>query len=126
MKKLTIGEIEEMTVQGLEKRMTTEEAERMHKLGFAELLNKMYEYKISKTDKEKMLKILLKIIQNNYYCKFNEIIIKDNEFLLEIHFSNLTINVGFNLEHLLRTEFNKNYIIYNIDNVILNYYKIEK
>ena len=36
MKKLTIGEIEEMTVQGLEKRMTTEEAERMHKLGFAE------------------------------------------------------------------------------------------
>ncbi len=35
-KKLTIGEIEEMTVQGLEKRMTTEEAERMHKLGFAE------------------------------------------------------------------------------------------
>lgn len=35
MKKLTIGEIEEMTVQGLEKRMTTEEAERMHKLGFA-------------------------------------------------------------------------------------------
>ena len=36
MKKLTIGEIEEMTVQGLEKRMTSEEAERMHKLGFAE------------------------------------------------------------------------------------------
>ena len=36
MKKLTIGEIEEMTVQGLEKRMTTEEAERMHKIGFAE------------------------------------------------------------------------------------------
>lgn len=36
MNKLTIGEIEEMTVQGLEKRMTTEEAERMHKLGFAE------------------------------------------------------------------------------------------
>ena len=93
---------------------------------YAELLNKMYEYKISKTDKEKMLKILLKIIQNNYYCKFNEIIIRDNEFLLEIQFSNLTINVGFNLEHLLRTEFNKNYIIYNIDNVILNYYKIEK
>lgn len=36
MKKLTIGEIEEMTVQGLEKRMTSEESERMHKLGFAE------------------------------------------------------------------------------------------
>ena len=36
MKYLTIGEIEEMSVETLEKIITTEEAERMHKLGFAE------------------------------------------------------------------------------------------
>lgn len=90
---------------------------------YNELLNKLYEYNISKTDKEKMLKMLLEIIQNNYYCKFNEIVIRDTEFLLEIQFQYLTLNVGFKIEYLLRTEFNKNYITYNIDNEILNHYK---
>lgn len=78
---------------------------------------------LSPSNLRKIGNLLKNIIISKYNCKIDCTLFKTEEIVLEVSFSRLCLNISFNIEHLLRTELNTDYILNCVDYAILNYYR---
>ena len=90
---------------------------------YNELINKFYEYKISISDVRKISEIVKKIILQKYHCQILDVKFRQEEIIVETYLKGLVLNLSFNIEYLLRTELNEDYILNCVDYAILSYYR---